>query len=148
MSKNEGIREPSMGNLQYTQALLASGTLTVNGSGTTQPSASSTPVSFNASPTSGQSPLAVSFNSNVGGPAYWIYFGDGQEGQSYAINTPCAGSSCSFGVPHTYTSAGTYTAKLLNSSNTVFGTATITVGGTTQPSATSTIPYATSTIVR
>lgn len=97
-----------------------------------------TGVTFNVSPSTGTSPLTVTFSapggsSCVDGPDYKIEFGDGQSAQ-----TP----SCTSGVQqvrHTYTNAGVYSA-VLYSIPSGFGTGdrtpravatrTIIVGGT------------------
>ncbi|MFA7309657.1 MAG: peptidoglycan-binding protein [Candidatus Paceibacterota bacterium] len=77
---------------------------------------------FSASPTSGQSPLAVNFGV-TGAPAtdfsskdYTIDFGDGTSGQFTIIGQrECFAAPCDsnmYGASHTYTSNGTYVAKL------------------------------------
>ena len=74
---------------------------------------------FSASPTSGPTPLAVTFtagNMNSTGE-YSIDFGDGTSGSVWAISqvmcirAPCVQPPSSMG--HTYTSNGTYVAKLI-----------------------------------
>jgi len=61
--------------------------------------------SFTASPTSGQAPLAVSFNASGSSDS------DGSI-TSYAWSFGDGGSSSGVTASHTYTSAGTYTARL------------------------------------
>ena len=62
---------------------------------------------FTAAPASGTAPLAVTFSSNVGGlySGYAIDFGDNSFGA-------LSGSNNSYTATHTYSSPGTYTAKL------------------------------------
>ena len=113
------------------------------------------PPNFSVSPTSGPAPLPVNFsypitadndNSNS---VMTVNFGDGTSGQmsQHSIGAPCSSDSAScprgsWNVFHTYTSAGTYTARLLGpgcdsvpgqisclSVRPVLGTVTITVGG-------------------
>lgn len=74
-------------------------------------------VSFSASPTFGTAPLAVAFSVNaVTGydiSGFSIDFGDGQTGNPqtiYCFATPC---NPAMTASHTYSSAGTYTAKLM-----------------------------------
>lgn len=75
---------------------------------------------FSASPTSGQAPLSVSFWASgltaVGG--YSVAFGDDAIGQIIMDdNSSCYyGATCSLNgyASHTYQSAGTYTATLIN----------------------------------
>jgi probable HAF family extracellular repeat protein len=95
--------------------------------------------SFTATPTSGKSPLAVTFRaSGLSLPlTYTINFGDSTTGpvtQSSCISTrPVAGSNqggiqCTGTGTHTYTNADTYTATLLGASGGTLGTVTIVVG--------------------
>jgi hypothetical protein len=108
---------------------------------------------FTATPTAGQAPLAVTFRtSGLPLPAtYTINFGDGTTGA--LTQGSCTGFShiggegdirCAGSASHTYTSAGTDTAKLLNASAVTLGTVTITVGDTrvAQPLVGSTPPSA------
>lgn len=78
------------------------------------------PTDFSATPTSGSAPLAVHFSTRVNDnpltnvvTPFSIDFGDGSLGapQQEACTQSIPGS-CSYGVSHTYTSAGTYTATL------------------------------------
>ncbi|MEK7601421.1 MAG: peptidoglycan-binding protein [Patescibacteria group bacterium] len=75
---------------------------------------------FSASPTSGQAPLAVHFWATVSGGEYKVDFGDGTSGGlsgGWCPPNPAMGAPCSApGADHTYTSAGTYTARLLQRS--------------------------------
>lgn len=89
-----------------------------------QTSGGTSGVTFTATPTSGNLPLAVAFTArNV----FSIDFGDGQSkaaplffcGESQGCNT-------TWNATHTYTGVGTYTAKALNGS-VVLATKTITV---------------------
>jgi probable HAF family extracellular repeat protein len=91
-----------------------------------------------AVPASGHSPLAVSFSESGLPPpmTYTVNFGDGTTGpftqSSCDGNPPVDGAvsiQCSGTAHHTYTTAGTYTATLLNTSGDTFATAKITVGG-------------------
>jgi|GEM_PF-3082010 PKD repeat protein len=106
-------------------------------------------ISFTASPTSGASPLAVTFkaisSTNLSG--YTVIFGDGANGTmtqstcNNVTNVNGGGAACSYTVSHTYTSSGTYTANLLyhfpqnidctttNPNCNIAGTATVTVSG-------------------
>src|SRR3989338_8878989 len=75
---------------------------------------------FSASPTSGSPPLAVHFWADVSGSEYKIDFGDGTSGNlsgGWCPPNPAMGAPCmAAGADHTYTSAGTYTARLLQKS--------------------------------
>lgn len=104
-------------------------------------------VNFSATPTSGGTPLSVTFSAAPGGNVgnqYSVDFGDTTSSQ--LTFPPCSiGGTCTGNVTHTYTSSGTYTAKLLQTTyacqtnsypstpacptQTTVGTATITVGG-------------------
>jgi hypothetical protein len=99
---------------------------------------------FTATPNAGQGPLAVTFSASGLNPpmTYTVNFGDGTTGalsQSACIGASTAGgegsTQCAGSVSHTYSAAGTDTAKLLNASGVPVGTATITVGNNavTQP---------------
>lgn len=63
---------------------------------------------FTAYPLSGPAPLNTVFSSTIGGDGYVVDFGDGQVGTLWAAQ--CA--TCALSAYHTYTLAGTYTAKL------------------------------------
>jgi PKD repeat protein len=84
------------------------GIVTINVTGNTQ-------VSLTASPASGQAPLAVNFGASGMSSQYFydIDFGDGQtsDGLGGAYTT----------ASHTYTSAGTYTALLMQAPNACYG---------------------------
>src|SRR3989344_6070808 len=88
------------------------------------------PATFSATPSSGPAPLTVRFASGVGNT---IDFGDGTSELFYyclAIGCPTQG----FNIEHTYSSAGTYTARALYAQNQTVGTTTITVTpGTVTP---------------
>jgi PKD repeat protein len=94
-------------------------------------------VSFTASPTSGASPLAVTFSAvsatNLTGDT--VTFGDGTSGTmaqsdcNEVTSVNGGGSACSYSVSHTYNSAGTFPATLTGSGNTTLGTASVTVSG-------------------
>ncbi len=97
--------------------------------------------SLNATPTSGVAPLTISFTGNTGSSSYFggvqINFGDGQTEVFCDFGSECGMNSKS----HTYTSAGTYDAKLVgvgegSSSNLVTATVTVSVPQTTTFSAT------------
>lgn len=96
------------------------------------------PIPFNASPTSGSAPLAVTFVLNypmVAGP-YAIDYGDGTSGLMEKQSCPGTSTSVCLDAIHTYTTPGSYTARVSASGagNTVV---TITVtDGTTQPTIT------------
>jgi hypothetical protein len=88
---------------------------------------------LSATPTSGAAPLAVAFRAtNLPLPmTYTIDFGDGTSG---ALNQgSCFGSrsgvQCSGSASHSYASAGTYYAVLVNAAGSTLGAATITAGG-------------------
>jgi hypothetical protein len=89
--------------------------------------------SLTAIPKSGPAPLAVTFRA-MGLPlpmTYTINFGDGTSG---ALNKgSCfgggSGVQCSGSTAHTYASAGTYYATLVNAGGNTLGAATITAGG-------------------
>jgi hypothetical protein len=89
--------------------------------------------SLTAIPRSGPAPLAVTFRA-MGLPlpmTYTINFGDGTSGA--LSQGSCFGSGngvqCSGSTAHTYASAGTYYATLVNASGSTLGAATITAGG-------------------
>jgi uncharacterized membrane protein len=97
------------------------------------------PLPFIAAPTTGQAPLRVTFSANgLTLPMnYTVNFGDGTKGaltQGSCINpSPIGGQGsggCSGSASHNYTTAGTYTATLVNASNSTLGLATISVGDT------------------
>src|SRR3990167_3723280 len=83
---------------------------------------------FSATPTSGNAPLNVNFsypyNSSTKGGLYTVNFGDGTSGQMTpsltmalcAYSPDCSSTQGSWNASHTYTSAGTYTAGLLQAS--------------------------------
>lgn len=109
-----------------------------------------TSTTFRASPTNGQAPLLVSFTvdalpSGTDQGSISIDFGDGQTGKPSPIYCFAAPCSPVMSTQHTYTAAGTYTAKLLSDNNycapgmfcalmyrepTVLGTVVITVRAT------------------
>ena len=105
---------------------------------------------FTATPNAGQGPLAVSFSASGLTPpmTYTVNFGDGSVGalsQSACIATSGAGGAggmqCAGSASHTYTSAGTDTATLLNASGITLGSASITVNAST-PNLSSTAAHA------
>jgi PKD repeat protein len=106
--------------------------------GTNTSNASS--VTFSASPTSGQSPLTVTFNATrlYSDTSYTVNFGDGASGQ-ISIPLPfcpvgsgsCSGPNFGGNVSHMYQSAGSYTATIVNSSGGTLSTATVTVSAAT-----------------
>src|SRR3989338_1466843 len=83
---------------------------------------------FSATPTSGNAPLNVNFsypyNSSTKGGLYTVNFGDGTSEQMIpsltmslcAYSPDCSSTQGSWNASHTYTSAGTYTAGLLQAS--------------------------------
>lgn len=95
----------------------------------------SAPPTFSATPTSGQAPLVVAFQTMVpqgNTSTYSVTFGDGTTGQ---MSIRPSGIACTATGPcytgiatisHTYTTAGTYTAKLTDSSGNSVGITTIT----------------------
>jgi len=97
---------------------------------------------FSAFVTSGNAPLTTTFYvSCVGGTVYNVVFGDGTDlGSAGVGNTQCNGGLQS--ISHTYQTAGSYTAQLVifaqQGNGTLypmqFGTATITVNGSTSSS--------------
>lgn len=105
------------------------GTVVITVTGTTQDT------TFFSMPTSGAAPLRVVFVAGVEwSSAYSVSFGDGTTG---SLNNNCDGSRGACGQPaveHTYTSSGTYSAKLRNTAMAcapadcnVIGTAVVTV---------------------
>ena len=98
---------------------------------------------LSASPSSGNAPLAVNFSGSVNSAGYSIDFGDGTtSGDIGCGHGGCSAASVvsAVNVGHTYTSSGTYTAKLrrhfsilegncAGADCNVVGTATITVSG-------------------
>jgi hypothetical protein len=97
-----------------------------------------------ATPNAGQGPLAVTFSASGLTPpmTYTVNFGDGTVGaltQGSCTGTAAAGGAggtqCAGSASHTYTSAGSDTATLLNASGVPVGAATIAVGnnGVAQP---------------
>jgi peptidoglycan hydrolase-like protein with peptidoglycan-binding domain len=111
-----------------------SATVTVS-QGSSLPGGSSDTIS--GSPTSGSAPLTVSFSGLVNSTAqcnagpYSINFGDGQTA-SISVAT-C--SATNFQVPHTYSSSGTYAARLYRGNPAVnVGSVTVNVGGSVSSS--------------
>jgi hypothetical protein len=96
-------------------------------------SASHSTGSLTAVPRSGPAPLAVTFRANGLTPpmTYTINFGDGTSGA--LSQGSCFGSGngvqCSGSASHTYSSAGTYYATVVNAAGSTLGAATITAGG-------------------
>jgi PKD repeat protein len=98
--------------------------------------------SFSATPTSGEAPLAVYFNAGSyqngnSVPTMTIDFGDGTPGKvTMQVCTNSIPGSCSYGATHTYNSAGTYTATLIqhvggpSGPEQQIGTAVVVVGNT------------------
>ncbi|MDP3646282.1 MAG: PKD domain-containing protein [bacterium] len=97
---------------------------------------------FSASPTSGTAPLAVTFSNMIGGPlqgSLVIRYGDGSTDAVNRCREDSAVVADTCVMPgintHTYTTAGTFMAKLVNVTcigtgcEKVWGTATITVDG-------------------
>ena len=74
-------------------------------------------VSFSASPTSGQAPLAVAFSVSAAAghdtSRLSIDFGDGQTGNPQTIYCFAAPCNPAMTASHTYATAGTYTARLM-----------------------------------
>ena len=119
--------------------LLRSGTHQVSATvtvtqGTSIPTASD---SFTGSPTSGNSPLTVTFSGLVNssgacnaGP-YSLNFGDGQ-----SANISLAGcNATNFSVPHTYSTSGTFTARLYRGNPAVnIGSVSVNAGGSVSSS--------------
>lgn len=111
-----------------------SATVTVS-QGSSLPGGSADTIS--GSPTSGSAPLTVSFNGLVNASAqcnagpYSINFGDGQTA-SISVAT-C--SATNFQVPHTYSSSGTYAARLYRGNPAVnVGSVSVNVGGSVSTS--------------
>ncbi|OGG57701.1 hypothetical protein A2765_06210 [Candidatus Kaiserbacteria bacterium RIFCSPHIGHO2_01_FULL_56_24] len=100
-------------------------------------SASTVSDSFSGSPTSGASPLTVSFSGLVNANAqcnagpYSINFGDGQ-----SASISIAGcTATNFSVPHTYSTSGTFTARLYRGNPAVnVGGVSINAGGSVSTS--------------
>jgi hypothetical protein len=93
---------------------------------------------LNAAPASGPAPLTVSFSTglqSVASAPYTVNFGDGTNGALiqgqcvgiFAVVGGQGGVQCSGSASHTYTTAGSYPATLLNASSKTLAIATITV---------------------
>jgi plastocyanin len=135
-----------------------SATVTVSGATapgtTTTTGTTGTPTgSISAFITSGPAPLSTTFYvSCASGLAYDVVFGDGQElGGSGVAQSTCNGSLQA--IPHTYTSAGTYTAQLIafvQSQGSInpktIGSTTVTVGSGTTSGGTTSGTYAAPTL--
>ena len=84
-----------------------------------------------ATPTSGASPLSVSFSTGriISGGSYSIDFGDGSTQPLSAGNciNATSDSSCTYGTTHTYASAGTYSVKLIDGNGTAVASLDISV---------------------
>lgn len=95
-------------------------------------SCSGTPggVTFSATPTSGNAPLAVAFKYSTGGSGgHTIDFGDGRVASfSQCAQTASYPSTTHCSIDYTYKAAGTYNAKLIYQ-GTVVSTAVISVRG-------------------
>ena len=78
---------------------------------------------FTATPTAGAAPLAVTFNATglQSGTTYSVDNGDGTATTLTAAAGTCASGSttCTMSGMHSYASAGTFTAKLMKSTNSV-----------------------------
>ncbi|MFZ2555619.1 MAG: peptidoglycan-binding protein [Minisyncoccia bacterium] len=121
------------------QVLLRSGTHQVSATvsvsqGNTISTGSDT---ISASPTSGSSPLTVSFSGLVNANAscnagpYSINFGDNQS----ATISVAGCSATNFVVPHTYSTSGSFTARLYRGSPSVnIGSVSVNVGGSVSTS--------------
>lgn len=116
-----------------------SATIVVSGP-SAPPAVASQPETFTATPTSGSAPLTVTFSGTVtGADQGWcasgcsstLEFGDGSTG-SVALPTASNGTK-TYSLQHTYTTGGTYTAKLhqggISSTSFVGSPITITVTG-------------------
>ncbi|MFA7310100.1 MAG: PKD domain-containing protein, partial [Candidatus Paceibacterota bacterium] len=96
-----------------------------------------TSATLSASPTTGAAPLLVTFQIPAASAGGIIKYGDGAQENVpfFACQTTGITGPCTMPLNHTYASAGTYTAQLLNSSQcitagcNVVGTATINVFG-------------------
>jgi peptidoglycan hydrolase-like protein with peptidoglycan-binding domain len=121
------------------QVLLRSGTHQVSATvtvtqGTLHSGASDT---ISGSPTSGASPLTVNFsglvntNAQCNSGPYTINFGDGQTANISVASC----SATNFSVPHTYSSTGTFTARMYRGNPAVnIGSVSVTVGGSVSSS--------------
>ncbi|HEY5383034.1 MAG TPA: hypothetical protein VIJ88_00565, partial [Candidatus Paceibacterota bacterium] len=74
-------------------------------------------VSLTASPTSGVEPLTVNFSTNAQGTDYALDFGDGAIGVSVGVGDCGVNRDADCGASHTYTSPGTYIARIVQDSN-------------------------------
>ncbi len=125
MTQTLGHSYPYGGTYQITLSAGAhrtSATVVVYGATAVSPTPTPTPTPTPAPPepkgsisafvTSGVAPLSTNFYvSCVGGTAYNVVFGDGQDlGSANVAKTSCGGLQA---VSHTYTAAGTYSAQLI-----------------------------------
>ncbi len=116
------------------QGQSTSATVVVNGPVRPNGGTTTTNDSLRATPSTGQSPLVVTFtgiingNASCGGGYYTLLFGDAQ---TQVISYPASCSPQSFSVAHTYTGAGTRSATLIRGSvgGTVVATAPVVVQG-------------------
>jgi PKD repeat protein len=112
-------------NWQSSHGIVSSGTPDTTGYGFVGPqtraamacSGSTQNAAFSASPTSGAAPLAVTFTGPQSVAGDTVDFGDGTLGTMSPTACPQASSSCGSNsmASHTYTAAGTYTARLFTS---------------------------------
>lgn len=97
---------------------------------------------ISATPSSGGAPLAVTFYTDILSKdetrsQYSVDFGDGSNASTFQDSYSCSGSGCNppLKVAHTYSSNGSYTAKLQkadSSGTTTVSTAAVNVSGSTQ----------------
>lgn len=101
------------------QGQTTSATVVVNGPVRPNGGTTTTNDLLQATPSTGQSPLTVTFTGTVngsgscGGGYYTLLFGDAQ---TQVISFPASCTPQSFSVPHTYTGAGTRSATLIRGS--------------------------------
>jgi PKD repeat protein len=105
-----------------------SGSISLPGSNATVQINTNAPVaqSLSALPLSGPAPLTVNFSGIISGSSFSLFFDDGTATQTGSCSSTC--TSLSISAAHTYNTAGTHVAKLVNlTDSSTAGTVTIVV---------------------